>query len=102
MGDVEWPETKPPFAPTGAFVIGDEFWVRSYERSDGGHYHVFDSEGRLDRSVLFPTGYAPVGASDEFVYLLSRDELDMASLSRVEICRTTVEPSCMLMLETGE
>lgn len=77
--DLEWPEVKPAFLPSGISVAPDgAAWVRRYvSHGEPELYDVFDRSGNRIKQVVLPPGRRLEGFGDGCVYLVRVDEDDL-------------------------
>lgn len=84
LGDVTFPETKPPFVERSAIMAPTgELWVqRSVAFGQPSLYDVFDGQGRLVRQVELVKRARVVGFGAKSVYVVRVDDDDLQVLGR--------------------
>jgi hypothetical protein len=84
--ELDWPEAKPAFQPSGISVAPDgTAWVRRYVAHDAPErYDVFDASGNRIRHVELPAGRRLEGFGDGCVYLVRVDEDDLQWIEKYE------------------
>lgn len=85
VGDLDWPETKPPFEAGAVSVTPEgELWIRVSRpaASKAPLYDVVDGQGRLARRVQLPEGRRLVGFGRGVLYAAYQDADDLQWLER--------------------
>lgn len=88
IGDVTWPEQKPPFLSGAALAAPDgRVWVQRTRAHDDSvaTYDVFDASGKVVERVALPRGARLVGFGEGAVWLARPDEDDLLRLERHRI-----------------
>ena len=87
LNALEWPERMPPFAAARIRVDPDgNGWVRRNQKAgEPALYDVFDTTGRLVRSVRFGPGRTLIGFGDGTLYAARTDEFDQQFLERYDL-----------------
>lgn len=84
LGEPDWPAVKPPFRDGTSQVAPDgSLWVQRYGAADAPLvYDVFDASGRLARQVVMPKSARLVGFGARGMYVATKTEDDLETLSR--------------------
>ena len=87
LNALDWPERMPPFATARIRIDSDgNGWVRrNLEAGEPAQYDVFDTTGRLVKSVRFPPERTLIGFGDGTLYAARTDEFDQQFLEKYDI-----------------
>lgn len=84
VDDFEWPDVKPAFVASSAWVTPEGLlWVERHVQAGAPRtYDVFGERGQLRARVTLPQGRRVVGFGRGVVYLAWNDEFDLQYLER--------------------